>query len=359
MTDKIIYIGSYTEPPYAPQKIENGIYILRLQDEKLNIIGKKDLKNISWFLKDRNGTRLYCLTEGKAPLSGMHRFDIDRSTGELNNLTSILFPEPGACYMSSLREEEDNLLAIAFYDGGVVRTVCEDDTGRLHPHPPVVFHDKSGTIPDRQEAPHPHSVLPLESGDEFLVSDLGADALYKLRCRESKTRIMHKISMPPGYGPRHLLKHPKYDLLFVINELSNTLVVYETDGLYAQLTKTDEKSTLGNLENSYKVDDDPLQCAAHLQLSDCGKYVLVSNRGRHNSISVFRIQHPTEGKLELVETFSTHGYFPRFFHLIDDKYVLVANQLSSTILLFRFSEGNITGPIAELEIPNPAAISVL
>ncbi|CAD5205706.1 unnamed protein product [Bursaphelenchus okinawaensis] len=359
MTSKVLFIGSYTEPPYAPEKIDHGLYVLKLDGEKLSIIGKKDVKNISWFLKDKTGTKLYALTEAKAPLSALHRFDIDRSNGELHHHKTVNFDEPGACYLSSLREDDINLLAIAFYDGGVVRTVCEDDAGHLHPHPPVVFEDVSGVIADRQEAPHPHSVFPLESGDEFLVADLGADALYKLRCHENKSRIMHKIKLPPGNGPRHVLKHPKYDLLFVLNELANTLVVYESDGLYTQLTKTDEKSALGNLEHSYKVPDDPIQCAAHLQISDNGEYVLVSNRGRHNSITVFRIVNPREGKLELVETFSSDGHFPRFFQLIDDKYVVVANQLSNNIKLFRFNEGVLEGPIHEIEVPNPAAICVL
>lgn len=73
-------------------------------------------------------------------------------------------------------------MAIAFYDSGVVRTVHEDKkTGLLNSHPPVVFSEVSGVIPDRQEAPHPHAVVPLPTGDEFLVPDLGGDALYKVR----------------------------------------------------------------------------------------------------------------------------------------------------------------------------------
>jgi 6-phosphogluconolactonase (cycloisomerase 2 family) len=100
---------------------------------------------------------------------------------------------------------------------------------------------------------------------------------------------------------------------------------------------------LGDIENSFRVPEDTLQIAgnfyilktvinetilAHLQLSQNGKFVLVSNRGRHNSISIFKIVDPKEGKLELASTVSTQGYFPRFFTLIEDKYLLIANQVN-------------------------------
>jgi 6-phosphogluconolactonase (cycloisomerase 2 family) len=98
-----------------------------------------------------------------------------------------------------------------------------------------------------------------------------------------------------------------------------------------QLIQTDEHSTLGDIDKSFKVPEDDHQIAAHIQLSDDGKFVLVSNRGRHNSISIFRITNPAEGKIERVSTISTQGHFPRFFSLIDDKYLLVANQVSIQI----------------------------
>jgi hypothetical protein len=86
---------------------------------------------------------------------------------------------------------------------------------------------------------------------------------------------------------------------------------------------------LGDIENSYRVPEDTMQIAAHLQLSKDGRFILVSNRGRHNSISIFQIVNAAEGKIQFVETVSTQGYFPRFFTLIEDKYLLVANQVSN------------------------------
>jgi len=269
------------------------------------------------------------------------------------------FKEPGACYIGGFHHKKDALLAIAFYEGGVVRMV-RDESDRLSSQEPIVFEQKSEVIKERQEAPHPHSAYPLESGDEFLVPDLAADCLFKLRVDGHSARIVHEIKLAPGSGPRHVLKHPEHNLLFVVSELSNKLTVYEVDGLYVHLTQTDEHSTLGDIENSHRVTEDNVQIAAHLQLSKDGRFVLVSNRGRHNSISIFKIVNPAEGKIELVNTISTQGHFPRFFSLIEDKYLVVANQLSDSLLLFSFNNGHVSKePLSTLSIPNPAALAVL
>ncbi|KAI6179651.1 hypothetical protein M3Y98_00633500 [Aphelenchoides besseyi] len=364
MIDKIIYVGSYTEVPYCEKQTEFGIHVVRLQvvgNEKprLEVLSKRPEKNVTFFLNDRQRGKLYGVSEGSPPLSSLHRFDVaSDETGELSNHVEVDFQESGACFIGGLRAPHGALLAISFYDSGAVRIV-EDDSECLLPHDPIVFKKHSGVIKDRQEAPHCHAAYPLNTGDEFLVPDLGADSLYKVKVHGQKARVVHEIALPQGSGPRHVLKHPEYNLLFVISELANTLTVYSTDGMLQQLTQTDEHSTLGDAEQSYKEPSDPLQTAAHIQLSADGQFVLVSNRGRNNSISIFQIVDFDEGKLKLVRTLSSHGHFPRFFTLIDDKYLLIANQLSHSLVLFEFDHGNVHGPIASLDIPSPAALSVL
>ncbi|KAI6222145.1 hypothetical protein M3Y95_00953700 [Aphelenchoides besseyi] len=364
MVDKIIYVGSYTEVPYCDKQTEFGIHVVRLQvtgNEKpqFEVLSKRPEKNVTFFLNDRQRGKLYGVSEGQPPLSSLHRFDVaSDGTGELSNHVEVDFQESGACFIGGLRAHHGALLAVSFYDSGAVRIV-EDDSECLLPHDPVVFKKHSGVIKDRQEAPHCHAAYPLHTGDEFLVPDLGADSLYKVKVHGQKARVVHEIALPQGSGPRHVVKHPEYNLLFVISELANTLTVYEVDGMFTQLTQTDEHSTLGDAEQSYKEPSDPLQTAAHIQLSADGQFVLVSNRGRNNSISIFQLVDVNEGKLKLVRTLSSHGHFPRFFTLIDDKYLLIANQLSHSLVLFEFDHGNVHGPIATLDIPSPAALSVL
>jgi 6-phosphogluconolactonase len=358
--EKIIYVGCYTETPYAPDPAQYGIYVVKLKNEKLEILSSREEKNVTYFLVDKQRNKLYGVSEAKPPVSALHRFDITSSeTGELSNHIEIDFDQEGGCYIGGLRASKGALIAVAFYNDGVVRLI-NDESDRLTPQEPIYFKENSGVVKERQEAAHAHAAYPLDSGDEFLVPDLGADAIYKLRVHGHSAKVVHEIKLAPGSGPRHVVKHPKHNLLFVVSELSNKLTVYEVDGLYVNLIQTDEHSTLGDIENSFRVPEDSIQIAAHLQLSQDGKFVLVSNRGRHNSISIFRIVDPKEGKIELSSTISTQGYFPRFFTLIEDKYLLIANQLSNTLLLFTFHDGKVGAePISTLSVPNPAALAIL
>lgn len=91
------------------------------------------------------------------------------------------------------------------------------------------------------------------------------------------------------------------------------------------------------IENSHVVPEDTLQTAAHIQLTNDGDFILVSNRGRNNSISIFRLVNPPEGKIELVNTVSSQGHFPRFFSLIEDRYLLIANQVGRLLMYFTYT----------------------
>lgn len=74
--EKIIYVGSYTEIPYAPDQAKYGIHVVRLRNEKLEILNRREEKNCTFFLIDHD--KLYAVSEAKPPLSALHRFDILR-----------------------------------------------------------------------------------------------------------------------------------------------------------------------------------------------------------------------------------------------------------------------------------------
>lgn len=74
--EKIIYVGCYTEVPYAPEQVNNGIYVVKLKDGNLEILSKREEKNVTFFLVDKNRSKLYGVSEAKPPISALHRFDI-------------------------------------------------------------------------------------------------------------------------------------------------------------------------------------------------------------------------------------------------------------------------------------------
>ena len=73
-----------------------------------------------------------------------------------------------------------------------------------------------------------------------------------------------------------------------------------------------------------------------IRISNCGKFVLVSNRG-HNSIALFEASGSEE--LVLLETVKVRGDFPYDILLLDnDQKVAVCNYKSGTLEIFNFSK---------------------
>jgi 6-phosphogluconolactonase len=129
----------------------------------------------------------------------------------------------------------------------------------------------------------------------------------------------------PGDGPRHLFFHPTLAVAYVLNELSNTLVVADlrADG---SLVERRRVSTL-------PADFIGHSQAGHLQLSDDGKTLYVSNRG-HDSMAVFAVAD--SGTVNLLQIEPTLGRWPRHFVVLDaSRMLLVANQESRNIVAFK------------------------
>ncbi|MFQ7235155.1 MAG: beta-propeller fold lactonase family protein, partial [Enterococcus hulanensis] len=106
---------------------------------------------------------------------------------------------------------------------------------------------------------------------------------------------------------------------------SVTVLAYDqTDGSFTQKQKV---STLPK-------DFDGENGGAAIRVSDDGRFLYASNRG-HNSIAVFAIADDASS-VEMIQTISTEGDFPRDFALSpDNAYVVAANQNSDNLTLYR------------------------
>ena len=76
---------------------------------------------------------------------------------------------------------------------------------------------------------------------------------------------------------------------------------------------------------------------ADIHLSADGRFVYGSNRG-HNSIAVFK-RDQMNGRLEMIQTISVEGNWPRNFTLDPTgSFLIVANQRSNDITVFKVDE---------------------
>jgi len=364
-------VGCYTKAPYVPEPEKYSIFIVKLEASKdfgkLSIISKyDDIFNASYFSK--SGNRLFVVSEDQETSSivqyRIRRFDarsIDSGKIEQTPLLElekkVEFDDGGACYVS-VEEliDESKRISVACYDSGVLR--CFRSDGRtLKEEGKVKFEYCTDEQSERQESPHAHCVVKIDDEEGSLaVVDLGADRVYRVKASTYSPSIVPDahFAAPTGSGPRHLLLHPTKPLSFLLLELSNELLVLSKD-----LSKIIQKISL--LNPPADTVNDPsceIQAAAHLAISDNGEFVLCSNRGKVNNVIVFEISGKGE-QLEFVDFVET-GSFPRYFELIEDQFLVIANQKSNNLMVHHFDKGKIDKtPVATLDLPSPVCIQIL
>lgn len=187
-------------------------------------------------------------------------------------------------------------------------------------------HQGQGSHP-RQEMPHPHWADWSPLGEHLYGIDLGIDEVkhYFYDDAAQAWDIKTALKLQSEDGPRHLAFHRHQNIAFILNELSNTLVVAEYDIETGDMTVKQRLPTLkpGFTEHSQ---------AAAIRISKDNRFVYVSNRGE-NTIAGFEIL--PDGTVKHIQSISTEGDWPRDFNLSDSQsYLLVANTRSDQVALF-------------------------
>ena len=244
--------------------------------------------------------------------------------------------------------EVHGIVAVANYAGGSVGIISIHSDGT--PGELLRCFEHSGSGPDlkRQEQPHPHAVVIAPDGEHLYVCDLGTDEIraYSPLADPAGMTSVRAAELAPGSGPRHLLFWERQ--AYVVNELSNTVCVFDVDPESGELRQIQEESTLppdysaGNL-------------AAEIAVHPTGRFLYVSNRG-HDSIAVFA-RDAASGKLTLSGHFDVTGPAPRHF-AIDPSgtWCVVAvhdgNYVSSFALDPKTGVGRYTDSVVRITAPS-------
>uniref|UniRef100_A0A7E4VNY4 Lactonase family protein n=1 Tax=Panagrellus redivivus TaxID=6233 RepID=A0A7E4VNY4_PANRE len=354
-------IGRYTHPPHtaAPQK--DGIHIVRLDLEsgKLSTISRFDeAQNVSFFATAPGSDLLFAISE--LPNSVLNRFRLrwfdarSTETGKMES-TPLLdlearseFDDAGACYISFT----GNTAAIACYDSGVVRLF--DTTDKMASKQRIKLLECTDELSERQEAPHAHCAVPWPGNPGvYAVADLGADRIYKITDGVSTPEVV--LQVEPGVGPRLLLFHPDRPIAFLVAELSNELLVLDVDGTNA-LKIRQRVSLIGYPDSTVSDTTSTIQNAAHIALSKDGTRVIASNRGKINDIVIFTLS--AENTVEFTGIVPAGGIFPRSFEVVEDKYIIVANQKSASLVVYAVN-GPTPVAVSSLTMETPIAFQRL
>jgi len=274
---------------------------------------------------------------------------MDPNTGALGKEIKSMYDPKGG----------KKMVAAAKKDGGVNHS-CND----------------TSTIQQRQADPHSHAlVLDPFVGTIAYVPDLGKDVIREFLYNSKDGKIECEMNMLPsglctGHpdGPRYLEFHPRYNVAYVVNELSSTVAVFEVDRDLLQeidtavrngedsLERFRGRSTLRLIQSIRTIPNafpNTLNTCGRICVHQSGRFVVVSNRG-HQSICVYKVMK--RGRLDVVGHFHTRGETPRHFQFDHSgQYLLVANQDTDSLAVFSFnlSTGQIQYTGNEYRVPSP------
>jgi len=341
---------------------DGGIYFCRLDTKSGEIILRGETRGIdnpAFLAIDTSNHYLFAVNEVSKingdPGGSVSSFSIDPGNGRLSfiNLQPTLGESP--CHISI--DRTGKFLLITNYSGGSIIVFPIIEGGTVGKNVDFIQHKGHSINPDRQESPHPHSIILSPDNRYVFVPDLGMDKIliYKLDQETGKlspNNFPH-ISLKPGAGPRHFTFHPDDKFAYVINELDSTVTAYRYKKDKGKLKEIQDITTLPE-------DFNGVSYCADIHVHPNNKFLYGSNRG-HNSIACFIID-PSKGKLEQNGFTSTQGDFPRNFAIDPSgQYLLAANQRSNNIVSFRINSetGDLTPTGYAIEIHQPVCIRFL
>ncbi len=324
-TSHLIYLGTYTR--HGSQ----GIYATRLDGDTGTLSPPRlvaETPDPAWITLTPDRRLLYAIHPSTAQATG---FAVDPASGALAALPlAPATPAQPPCHL--VVDATGRALLVANYRDGYVAAISIRPDGTLGP-PAVVQHEGRGPHPTRQDKAHVHSVTLSPDQRFLLVADLGLDRIYTYALDVAAGRLTPAqppfVATAPGAGPRHFKFGHSGRHAYVINELDNTIAVYDYDAARGALTP---KQTVSTLPRGFA----DANIAAEIRVHPGGRFVYGSNRG-HDSIAVFAID-PADGRLspEPIEIVPTGGKNPRNFDLSSDgTWLVAAHQDTPLLTVFR------------------------
>jgi 6-phosphogluconolactonase len=275
-------------------------------------------------------------------------------TGELKLLNRQSAEGTAACYLDV--DRTGKAVLVANYASGSVASLPVKADGSLGEKVSFFQHKGSSVNPQRQKEPHAHCIVVSPDNKYVFAADLGTDQIlcYKLDPATAKLAPNDPpyAKAPAGAGPRHLTFHPDGKRVYVINELLNSVSVFDYDAASGKLTET---QTIPTLPADFK----GTSHCADLKITPDGKFLYGTNRG-HDSIAAYQIAG--DGKLTLVAIEPSLGKGPQNLAITPDgQWLLCANMPGNNVAVFAIDAktGKLKSAGEPVKQPSPSCIMLL
>lgn len=311
---RMVCVGSYTAELDGRGV---GISSFRYRgDGGLEPLGELATPSPSWLVWHPSEPVLYCANESDGRISvirvapdGSLRLTDTVSSG--GTLPCHLAVTPDGRFLLGANYGSGSTIVLALgSDGGITGRTELADHGTLGLSP--------GPVADRQDGPHAHMVV--LSDDRVVVVDLGLDALLSFRLSaKGRLDFASASRLPPGTGPRQLVRRPGTTTALVLGELAGTLTTLDetAPGIFAETASVPVGPRPG-----------AAQCA-QLTLDPAGRWALASARGV-DTVVLFDL---TGGAPRPVEEYLVGPGSPRHFGIVG-RHVYVGNQDADELITF-------------------------
>ncbi|MBS1511758.1 MAG: lactonase family protein [Bacteroidetes bacterium] len=345
-----LLVGTYTEGK------SEGIYVYSFNPAtgEPKLVSTTKSPNPSFLAVSPNQKYVYAVNENadstKYYVGGnISAFSFNHTNGTLTELNKQPSGGKHPCYVAV--DKTGQWVFAGNYTSGSLGMLHAKKDGSLDTAVEIIQHDGAGPNKDRQMGPHVHSTVLSPDNKYLYVPDLGIDKvmIYIFDSKEGKLQFYDAASSKSGNGPRHFCFSPNNKYAYLMEEMGGTVVCYAVyDGhlVFQQRISAlpaDFKGAVGS---------------ADIHVAPNGKFLFCSNRGDANTISIFSI-NAKDGTLKLLGHQSTMGKTPRNFNFDPTgKFLLVANQNSDDIYIFRVNAqtGMLSYTGKKIDVPNPVCI---
>lgn len=352
---QFLFVGTYTSGE------SEGIYVYKLDPatgQFSHVSTAKGLSNPSFLVVAPDKKHVYAVSEsGKDRTGSVYAFSFNASSGSLSLLNQQDGVGNGPCHIAT--DPAGKFAITGNYAGGSISVLPVQPDGTVAAAAQTIIHNGSSIVTSRQQAPHVHSINFSPNGKQVFVPDLGIDKVMVYDFIPNhpiaplRPAAMPAVNIEPGSGPRHFTFSPNGRFAYVVHEISGKVSAfrYENGTLLHLQTLSGAPADYGGTAFS----------SADIHVSPDGSHLYMSNRGELNNISIFTINAAT-GKLSLTGHQASGGKHPRNFMVHPSgKLLLVANQSSNNIVVFRRDPetGLLSATGQELKVPNPVCLQML
>ena len=338
-----LLVGTYTNGK------SEGIYVYKFNSSsgEFSPVSKIWSANPSFLTVSPDTRFVYSVNENQP--GGVSSFSFDKSTGNLRELNKQPSGGDHPCYITT--DKTGRWVITGNYSGGNLSVLPVNNDGSLEKPVQTINHEGSSVNTGRQEKPHVHATVFSPDGKYLFVPDLGIDKVmvYKFNSKKGKLSAHSSpfAAATPGSGPRHFDFHPSGKYAYLMEELSGNVTAYSYKK--GKLTFIQKISALpANYKGSAG--------SADIHVSPDGKFLYSSERGEANTIAIFSIDEKS-GKLTAMGHRSTEGRTPRNFNFDPSgNFLLVANQNSGEIVIFRRNAGLLEDTGKRIKAPSPVCI---